>query len=147
MVTRAGAARWARDLDQVVGRIAPRFARAEPRRRAGAYLGGCWRRLSARAASRWSVESRFEQAKDEVGPGHHAMRSWLGGHRHVTLSMLALAHLAAVRKAAARGADPAELAAVLLPLGDDIAFLCGHGPASSFGQERLRNPFLGAGGG
>jgi hydroxyacylglutathione hydrolase len=30
----------------------------------------------------------------------------------------------------------------LLPLGDDIAFLCGHGPGSSFGQERLRNPFL-----
>lgn len=30
----------------------------------------------------------------------------------------------------------------LLPLGDDIAFLCGHGPGSTFGQERLRNPFL-----
>ena len=36
----------------------------------------------------------------------------------------------------------------LLPLGDDIAFLCGHGPGSRFGQERLSNPFLrgGAGG-
>ncbi|WP_135465865.1 MBL fold metallo-hydrolase [Crenalkalicoccus roseus] len=30
----------------------------------------------------------------------------------------------------------------LLPLGDDIAFLCGHGPASTFGQERRTNPFL-----
>ena len=30
----------------------------------------------------------------------------------------------------------------LLPLGDDIAFLCGHGPGSSFGQERRTNPFL-----
>lgn len=30
----------------------------------------------------------------------------------------------------------------LLPLGDDIAFLCGHGPGSSFGQERRSNPFL-----
>lgn len=30
----------------------------------------------------------------------------------------------------------------LLPLGDDIAFLCGHGPGSSFGHERQRNPFL-----
>ncbi|TCZ63561.1 MBL fold metallo-hydrolase [Roseicella aquatilis] len=30
----------------------------------------------------------------------------------------------------------------LLPLGDDIAFLCGHGPGSTFGQERLRNPFI-----
>ena len=30
----------------------------------------------------------------------------------------------------------------LLPLGDDIVFLCGHGPGSSFGQERRQNPFL-----
>lgn len=30
----------------------------------------------------------------------------------------------------------------LLPLGDDMSFLCGHGPGSSFGQERMTNPFL-----
>lgn len=30
----------------------------------------------------------------------------------------------------------------LLPLGDDIAFICGHGPPGQFGQERLTNPFL-----
>jgi glyoxylase-like metal-dependent hydrolase (beta-lactamase superfamily II) len=30
----------------------------------------------------------------------------------------------------------------LLPLGDDIAFLCGHGPGSTFGMERASNPFL-----
>jgi hydroxyacylglutathione hydrolase len=30
----------------------------------------------------------------------------------------------------------------LLPLGDDIAFLCGHGPMSTFGDERETNPFL-----
>ena len=30
----------------------------------------------------------------------------------------------------------------LLPLGDDIGFICGHGPASSFGEERKQNPFL-----
>jgi hydroxyacylglutathione hydrolase len=30
----------------------------------------------------------------------------------------------------------------LLPLGDDISFICGHGPGSTFGQERLSNPFL-----
>ena len=30
----------------------------------------------------------------------------------------------------------------LLPLGDDIGFICGHGPGSRFGQERLTNPFL-----
>ena len=32
--------------------------------------------------------------------------------------------------------------AKLLPLGDDVAFLCGHGPASSLGRERRTNPFL-----
>lgn len=30
----------------------------------------------------------------------------------------------------------------LLPLGDDIAFVCGHGPTSTFGRERQTNPFL-----
>jgi glyoxylase-like metal-dependent hydrolase (beta-lactamase superfamily II) len=30
----------------------------------------------------------------------------------------------------------------LLPLGDDIAFICGHGPGSTFGEERASNPFL-----
>jgi glyoxylase-like metal-dependent hydrolase (beta-lactamase superfamily II) len=30
----------------------------------------------------------------------------------------------------------------LLPLGDDVSFLCGHGPGSTIGQERHANPFL-----
>jgi glyoxylase-like metal-dependent hydrolase (beta-lactamase superfamily II) len=30
----------------------------------------------------------------------------------------------------------------LLPLGDDFAFLCGHGPGSTIGAERQTNPFL-----
>lgn len=30
----------------------------------------------------------------------------------------------------------------LLPLGDGIRFLCGHGPGSTFGEERRSNPFL-----
>lgn len=30
----------------------------------------------------------------------------------------------------------------LLPLGDDIIFICGHGPASTFGNERQSNPFI-----
>ena len=30
----------------------------------------------------------------------------------------------------------------LLPLGDDIAFICGHGPTSTFGRERQTNPFI-----
>lgn len=30
----------------------------------------------------------------------------------------------------------------LLPLGDEIGFICGHGPGGRFGQERMTNPFL-----
>ncbi|MBZ6077537.1 MBL fold metallo-hydrolase [Microvirga puerhi] len=30
----------------------------------------------------------------------------------------------------------------LLPLGDDVTFICGHGPMSTIGQERATNPFL-----
>ena len=30
----------------------------------------------------------------------------------------------------------------LLPLGDDYAFICGHGPMSTLGEERQGNPFI-----
>ena len=31
----------------------------------------------------------------------------------------------------------------LFPLGDDIEFIPGHGPNSTFGEERAHNPFVG----
>src|SRR4051812_34249314 len=40
MVTQSDVQGWAEGLDGVVGRIAPRFERAEPRRRVRAYLHG-----------------------------------------------------------------------------------------------------------
>ena len=30
----------------------------------------------------------------------------------------------------------------LLPLGDEVGFICGHGAGSSIGQERMTNPFI-----
>ena len=30
----------------------------------------------------------------------------------------------------------------VLPLGDEFAFICGHGPTSTIGHERATNPFL-----
>jgi hydroxyacylglutathione hydrolase len=30
----------------------------------------------------------------------------------------------------------------LLPLGDDVSFICGHGPGSTIGAERRTNPFV-----
>jgi hydroxyacylglutathione hydrolase len=32
----------------------------------------------------------------------------------------------------------------LFPLGDDVAFVPGHGPMSTFGEERVSNPFVGS---
>lgn len=31
----------------------------------------------------------------------------------------------------------------LFPLGDDVSFLCGHGPGGTIGEERRTNPFVG----
>jgi SRSO17 transposase len=57
-------------------------------------------RLAKTAGARWSVEGGFEQAKQEVGLADYEVRSWTGWHRHVTLSLLAHAVLAAVRQLA-----------------------------------------------
>ncbi len=47
--------------------------------------------------TRWTVEQCFEEGKGEVGLDEYEVRSWHGWFRHVTLSMLALAFLAALR--------------------------------------------------
>jgi SRSO17 transposase len=63
--------------------------------------------LAVAAGGRWSVECCFEAAKQEAGLDEYEVRSWDGWYRHVTLSMLALAFLAAVRAAAAPAAAAA----------------------------------------
>ena len=47
--------------------------------------------------TRWTVEQCFEEGKGEVGLDEYEVRSWHGWYRHQTLSMLALAFLAALR--------------------------------------------------
>lgn len=47
--------------------------------------------------SRWTVEQCFEEGKGEVGLDEYEIRSWHGWFRHITLSMVALAFLAALR--------------------------------------------------
>ena len=49
------------------------------------------------AGSRWAVEQCFQQGKGETGLDQYEVRSWAGWHRHITLSMLALAALVAAR--------------------------------------------------
>ena len=55
------------------------------------------------AASRWAIEECFEQAKQETGLDEYDVRSWIGWHRHITLSMLAHATLAVIRSRARGG--------------------------------------------
>ena len=49
------------------------------------------------AGMRWAVEECFELAKGDCGLDEYEVRTWTGWHRHVTLSLLALAVVAAIR--------------------------------------------------
>jgi SRSO17 transposase len=49
------------------------------------------------AGVRWSVEECFELAKGDCGLADYEVRGWVGWHRHVTLSLWALAVVAVVR--------------------------------------------------
>ena len=67
------------------------------------YLPESWCRDRARCAAagrRWALETCFACAKQEAGLDEYEVRSWVGWYRHVTLSLLALAFLTAVRAAA-----------------------------------------------
>lgn len=52
---------------------------------------------AAVAGLRWTIEECFQSAQGETGLDHCEVRSWHGWHRHMTLSMLALAFLAGLR--------------------------------------------------
>ncbi|HWL06999.1 MAG TPA: IS701 family transposase [Planctomicrobium sp.] len=54
------------------------------------------------AGRRWAIEECFEQAKQLTGLDEYEVRSWVGWHRHITLSMLAHALLAVIRARAQR---------------------------------------------
>ena len=55
---------------------------------------------------RWTIEECFEAGKQEVGLGDYEIRSWHGWYRHITLAMLALAFLAALRAKLSQEAQP-----------------------------------------
>jgi SRSO17 transposase len=49
------------------------------------------------AGMRWTIEECFEVSKNETGLDEYEVRHWPGWYRHITLSMLALAFLSAIR--------------------------------------------------
>jgi len=56
--------------------------------------------LVAVAGSRWKVEEGYEQAKGEVGLDQYEVRTWRAWYRYVTLSLVAYAALAVLRRQA-----------------------------------------------
>ena len=64
--------------------------------------------LAWTAGSRWHVEECIQQAKGEAGPGQYQVRTWRAWYARITVSMLALAWLAAGKaQAGKRGPAPA----------------------------------------
>ncbi len=109
------------------------------------------------ADARAIVPDRWLAEGDEVACGPHRLRVlFTPGHTpgHVVFihdeARLALVGDVLFRGSVGRtdfpyGDTAALLASIrdkLLPLGDDVAFLCGHGPDSTIGRERASNPFV-----
>ena len=74
--------------------------------------------LARVAGRRWTIEECFEAGKQEVGLGDYEIRSWQGWSRHITLALLALAVLAALRAKLNRAtAAPDKRGAPISPSG------------------------------
>jgi SRSO17 transposase len=58
-------------------------------------------KLASLAAQRYTVEQCIEEAKGESGLDQYEVRFWHSWHRHITLSLMAHAWLAAIRSATA----------------------------------------------
>jgi len=71
--------------------------------------------LATVASARWSIETTIEEGKGETGLDEYEVRYWHSWHRHITLSMMAHAWLAAIRQTT--GTDPPDpaLAEVSVP--------------------------------
>jgi SRSO17 transposase len=54
------------------------------------------------AGARWAIEESFELAKGDCGLDEYEVRSWVGWHRHITLSVFALAVVAVIRSRVAK---------------------------------------------
>ena len=54
------------------------------------------------AGTRWAIEECFELAKGDCGLDEYEVRGWVGWHRHVTLSLFALAVVAVIRSRVAK---------------------------------------------
>jgi len=58
------------------------------------------------ASTRWSIETTIEEGKGETGLDEYEVRYWHSWYRHITLSMMAHAWLASVRRGAGEKPGP-----------------------------------------
>ena len=68
--------------------------------------------LAKVASTRWSIETTIEEGKGEAGLDEYEVRYWHSWHRHITLSMMAHAWLAAIRQTASEDPPDPALAEV-----------------------------------
>jgi SRSO17 transposase len=59
------------------------------------------------AGARWTIEECFQAAKNKAGLDHYQVRQYPAWYRHITLAMVAAAHLAATRATEHEKGDPA----------------------------------------
>lgn len=72
----------------------------------GPWTRGLLIRLVGVEGHRGAIEDSFETAKNELGSGHNETRSLDVWHRHVSLVMLTIAMMAAIRHHANRAPPP-----------------------------------------
>ena len=92
--------------------------------------GAAWWRHAAEASERWGC--------------HPSLGPWAVSARGLRLT-LAFPLFQFVFHVYSGGRAKELISSIrnkLFPLGDDITFIPGHGPTSTFGQERHTNPFV-----
>ena len=115
------------------------------------------KRFGVEMAVRNVVPDRWLNEGDTVSFGDHVFEIFhcpghAPGHVIYVNREQAFAHLGdvlfhgSIGRTDLPGGDHATLLASIrdkvLPLGDEVGFICGHGPASRIGDERRSNPFL-----
>jgi len=68
------------------------------------------------AGMRWSIETCFEEGKQQLGMGDYQLRSWIGWHHHMTLVILAHGFLMRIRHQLADAVPNLTLPQIILLL-------------------------------
>ena len=93
--------------------------------------------LARVGATRWTVETEFQNNKGQVGLDEYEVRSWPGWHHHVTLCLLANAVLLALQQDWTGAGEKQRRGRARQR---HVAAAAGHPPASGAGAPRAAPP-------